>query len=184
LKYIDVCLSSDDSGDVKCVMALYYSEAEICVVNSLVVEGLDLDPIGQMQLRRFCSNTVTADLVCVNIYLAESDMLNITPNQAVKVTGAVVSDLYDQFILIADVIARLTCCNASVKQAQVCSVNDSVYLPSSYRLRGSASPVLTVTGFVNGKRQFSTPYRIDTPQPITKNCHMVITSANPTALPN
>ena len=38
-----------------------------------------------------------------------------------------------------------------------------------HRLRGSASPVLTATGFVNGKVQFSTPpHRIDTPQPITK----------------
>ena len=37
-----------------------------------------------------------------------------------------------------------------------------------HRLRGSASPVLTATGFVNGKRQFSTPHRIDTHQPITK----------------
>ena len=37
-----------------------------------------------------------------------------------------------------------------------------------HRLRGSASPVLTATGFVNGKWQFSTPHRIDTPQPITK----------------
>jgi len=32
-----------------------------------------------------------------------------------------------------------------------------------------ASPVLTATGFVNAKGQFSIPYRIDTPQPITKN---------------
>ena len=38
-----------------------------------------------------------------------------------------------------------------------------------HRLLGSASPVLTATGFVNGKRQFSTPHRINTPQPITKN---------------
>ena len=37
-----------------------------------------------------------------------------------------------------------------------------------HRLRGSASPVLTATGFVNGNRPFSTPHRIDTPQPITK----------------
>ena len=37
-----------------------------------------------------------------------------------------------------------------------------------HRLRGSASPVLTATGFVNGKGQFSTPHIIDTPQPITK----------------
>ena len=38
-----------------------------------------------------------------------------------------------------------------------------------HRLRGSASPVLTATGFVSGKGQFSPPpHRIDTPQPITK----------------
>ena len=37
-----------------------------------------------------------------------------------------------------------------------------------HRLRGSASPVLTATGLVNGKWQFLTPHRIDTPQPITK----------------
>jgi len=36
-----------------------------------------------------------------------------------------------------------------------------------HRLRGSASPVLTATDFVNGKGQFSTPHRIDTFQPIT-----------------
>ena len=39
----------------------------------------------------------------------------------------------------------------------------------NHRLRGSASPVLTATAFVNGKGQYSTPHRIDTPQPITKN---------------
>jgi len=42
------------------------------------------------------------------------------------------------------------------------------YPITNHRLRGSASPVLTATGFVNGKGQFSTPHRIDTPQPITK----------------
>ena len=35
-------------------------------------------------------------------------------------------------------------------------------------LRGSASPVLTATGFVNGRWQFLTPHRINTPWPITK----------------
>jgi len=29
-----------------------------------------------------------------------------------------------------------------------------------HRLRGSASPVLTATGFVNGRGQFSTPHKI------------------------
>ena len=43
-----------------------------------------------------------------------------------------------------------------------------VLLMPYHRLRGSASPLLTATGLVNGKWQFSTPHRIDTPQPITK----------------
>jgi len=44
--------------------------AEICMANSSVVEGLNLDPIGQIQLHPFCGNTVTADLVCLNLSLA------------------------------------------------------------------------------------------------------------------
>jgi len=39
----------------------------------------------------------------------------------------------------------------------------------NHRLRGSASPVLTATGFVNRKKQFSTPHRIDTPHLMIKN---------------
>ena len=38
----------------------------------------------------------------------------------------------------------------------------------NHGLRGSASPVLTATGFVNGTGQFSTPHRIHTPWPITQ----------------
>ena len=71
------------------------SGAEICVVNSSVVEGLNLDPIGQVQLRPFCGNTVTAYLVCLSVSLADSDVPSITPNHVVKVTCAVVPDLHD-----------------------------------------------------------------------------------------
>ena len=35
-------------------------------------------------------------------------------------------------------------------------------------MRHCASHVLKATGFVNGKGQFSTPHKIDTPRPITK----------------
>jgi len=57
-------------------------------------------------------------------------------------------------------------------------------MKADHRLRGNASPVLTATGFVNGKGQFSTPHRIDNPQPITKNLSQMITSATPTVAPN
>ena len=47
-------------------------------------------------------------------------------------------------------------------------LHDFCYFVSCHGMRGSASPVLTATGFVNGRWQFSTPHRIDTPWPITK----------------
>ena len=96
------------------------------MANSSVVEGLNLDPIGQIQLRSFCGNTVTADLVCLNVSLYDSGVPNVTPNQVVKVTCAVVPDLYDKFILTADVIERLSRCDLVVSQAQVTgAVNSS-----------------------------------------------------------
>jgi len=98
LKYIDACWSGHDSRDVKRVSALCDSGAEICVANSSVVEGLNLDPIGQIQLHPFCGNTVTADLVCLNISLADSVVPNITLNHVVKVTCAAVPKLCDKFI--------------------------------------------------------------------------------------
>jgi len=73
------------------------SGAEICVVNSSVVEELNMDPTGQVQLRPFCGNTVTADLVCLNVSLADSDVPSITPSHVVKVTCAVVADLHNKF---------------------------------------------------------------------------------------
>ena len=109
LKYVDICLSDDNARDVKCVSALCDSEAEICVVNSSVVEGLNLDHIGQVQFRPFCGNTVTADLVCLNVSLADSDVPSITPNHVVKVTCAVVPDLHDKKMsLIVCHVVRLT----------------------------------------------------------------------------
>jgi len=43
LKYVDICLSGDDLRNVKRVSALFDSGPEICVANSSVVEGLNLD---------------------------------------------------------------------------------------------------------------------------------------------
>jgi len=51
-------------------------------------------------------------------------------------------------------------------------------------LRGSASPVLTATGFVNGRWQFSTPTESTPLDRSPKNLVRVITSPVPTAVPN
>ena len=55
---------------------------------------------------------------------------------------------------------------------------------ADHRLRGSASDVLTATGFVNGKGQFSTPTESTPLNRSPKNLSQVITSATPTAVPN
>ena len=51
-------------------------------------------------------------------------------------------------------------------------------------LCGSASPVLSATGFVSGRGQFLTPTESTPPDRSPKNLLLVITSATPTALPN
>ena len=51
-------------------------------------------------------------------------------------------------------------------------------------LRGSASPLLTATRFVNGRGQFSTPTESTPLDRSPKNLLLVITSATPTAVPH
>jgi len=50
-------------------------------------------------------------------------------------------------------------------------ITDYCDLSSPHGLRGSASPVLTAIGLVNGRWQFSTPYRIDPSTDRQKVCH-------------
>jgi len=55
----------------------------------------------------------------------------------------------------------------------------------NHGVRGSASSVLTATGFVNGKWQFSTPYTESTSHNRSpQNLSQVITSATHAAVPN
>jgi len=57
----------------------------------------------------------------------------------------------------------------------------------AFRITGCAvaqALVLTATGFVNGKGQFSNPYRIDTLNRSPNNLSQVIMLATPTAMPN
>jgi len=54
----------------------------------------------------------------------------------------------------------------------------------NHGLRGSASPVLTATGLVNGRWQFSAPTESTPLNRLPKNLSHVIMSATPTAVPN
>ena len=60
----------------------------------------------------------------------------------------------------------------------------TIHCRGNHELRGSASPVLTATGFVNGRGQFSTPTESTPLDRSPKNLLLVITSATSTAVPN
>ena len=67
------------------------------------------------------------------------------------------------------------------------SAEDKLSFEPNHRLRGqrgSASPVLTATGFVNGKGQFSTPTESTPLNRSPKTLSQVITSSTPMAVPN
>ena len=55
---------------------------------------------------------------------------------------------------------------------------------SHHGLRGSASPVLTATGFDNGRGQISTPTESTPLDRSPKNLLLAIMSVNPMAVPN
>ena len=99
-----------------------------------------------------------------------------------------VNIMFKKILILVSSFSGLHCdkilSNKNKRNTPHTSSNIIQILCPSHRLRGSASPVLTATAFVNGKGQFSTPQRIDTPQPITKNLSRVIKSATPTAVPN
>jgi len=59
-----------------------------------------------------------------------------------------------------------------------------VFANNDHRLRGSASPVLTATGFVSGRGQFLIPTESTPLDQSPKNLLLVITSAPPMAVPN
>jgi len=77
-------------------------------------------------------------------------------------------------VMVMDSVARLHVYYIHIS-LNLCSVYD-------YRLRGNA--VLTATGFVNEKCQFSTPTESTPLHRSPKKLSQVITSATPTALLN
>jgi len=76
LKYIDVCITSDDSSVTKYSSALCDSGAEICVIKSSLMKDMPVDVVGQIQLRRFCGQSVNADLVRLTISSVDFDGSN------------------------------------------------------------------------------------------------------------
>ena len=109
LKYIDVSVVSDDNDVVKPVNALCDSGAEICVIKSAVLKDLSPNVVGKIQLRPFCGDAIKTELVRLTVSPVNSDALE--SDGSIDVWCAAVPDLYDDLILTADVISRLSQCD-------------------------------------------------------------------------
>ena len=112
LKYIDVCITSDDSNVTKYTNALCDSGAEICVIKSSLIKDLPVDVVGQIQLRPFCGQSVNADLV--RLTLSSVGLNGSSSDSSIDIWCAVVPDLHDDFILTADAVSRLSQSDANV----------------------------------------------------------------------
>ena len=112
LKYIDVCITSDDSSVTKYTKALCDSGAEFCVIKSSLIKDLPVDVVGQIQLRPFCGQPVNADLVRLTISSLGLDQSSL--NSSIDIWCAIVPDLHDAFILTAEAVSRLSQSDANV----------------------------------------------------------------------
>ena len=123
LKYIDVCITSDDSNVTKYTKALCDSGAEICVSKSSLTKDLPIDVVGQIQLHLSGGQSINADLVHLTISSISFD--GLSSNGSTDIRCAVIPDLYDDFILTADAVSRLSQSYANVVCVSTCSDGDS-----------------------------------------------------------
>lgn len=121
LKYIDVCLSTGESDVIKRATAVCDTGAEICCVKANLCEELAPAKVGQIQLRPFCGKSVTADVVRLTMS-CESDSGD---ESAIDIYCALVPELYDDLLLSADAIDRLTGCITKVSRVQTRSSDDN-----------------------------------------------------------
>ena len=95
LKYVSVNISNSSDNSIKrTVTSLLDSGAEICCLNADIAK--DLSPImsGQIQLRPFCGNSITADLARVTVSSCAD--VNAGCNKKIDIWCAIVAGLHDE----------------------------------------------------------------------------------------
>jgi len=104
LHYLDIKITDDDKSDVKVMCGLQDSGAQISVIHTDVVSGFNLPRIETIKLRGIIGSPVTADLVRLNVALANS---HSDDNEYMSVLCAVCSEANDDLILTSSVVDRL-----------------------------------------------------------------------------
>jgi hypothetical protein len=121
LHYLDVNIA----GVSHVVKSLEDSGAQLCVVRSDIIKGLDVERVGTVKLRGIFGAPVQADLIRMQLKLANRPK---EETSYVSVICAVCDGIYEELILNVDAVNRLTaseCDNVSVLHDNVLSVTDA-----------------------------------------------------------
>jgi hypothetical protein len=99
LQYINVDMESVSHW----VLGLYDSGAETCLANSSIInqDGENVTYVGQIKIKPIIGPAIDADLIKLNIRLANNEM------QYISVHCAVSPEVNDDLVLTADVVQRL-----------------------------------------------------------------------------
>ena len=150
--------------------------------------------IGSMQIR------IAANCLLPRTYSLYDVILHSWETAVITLLYIENRNLYIRYLIICVVdtlvlvwIVFIDCCCSFLRRLWISNSNSALLILTwscdtimrdNHWLRGSASPVLTATGFVNGRGQFSTPTESTPLDRSPKNLLLVITSATPTAVPN
>jgi len=103
LSYMDVNIRCNPNEIRKAMKALCDSGSEMSLVNSELLNDFDCHVVGKVQLKPFTGDSISADVVRVNI----ANGCNCDFDAGVYLHCAVVADLNDEMILAENATARL-----------------------------------------------------------------------------
>jgi len=100
LCYMNVSVKSNDEDVCRTLSALCDSGSQMTLVRSELLNSCDYQPVGKVQLRPFYGDSITADVVRVNLS-CDDDGVGFYEH------CAIVSGLHDEMILAKNTISRL-----------------------------------------------------------------------------
>ena len=115
LQYVNVKVTDQNKLNFKMVSGLCDTGAEISVIRTNMLNDWELPIIGKIKLRGIVGSPVSADLVILNVTLADSKQ---DGDEYVSIICAVCSDANDDLVLTGQVVDDLF-----KLQSQVTSVN-------------------------------------------------------------
>jgi len=102
--YMNVSIRCNDNNVRRNVNVLCDTGSEMSLVRSDLLDDIDYHVVGRVQLRPFCGNSISANVVLMNV----ANRMSQSNSDGVYLHCAVVSNLHDKIILAENAIARLS----------------------------------------------------------------------------